>query len=120
MTLRSSSLNPDLLKPQRSQRGSNAKGILSTTSHRIQQAIALHEVFSMQRTAAQSSFARPMSFEQVLRKEFPTASAHEYELMLEAVAERESVAKRKALVDEATWTAEERRQLLHVLCAANL
>ena len=111
MTLRSSSLNPDL-QPQRSQRASNSKGILSTTSHRIQQALSLYDVYRMQGAAASSSkHVRPLSFEEILRKEFPTAKESEYELMLEAVAERERVGESKRRVEEATWSHEERAQL---------
>ena len=111
MTLRSSSLNPDL-QPQRSQRASNSKGILSTTSHRIQQALSLYDVYRMQGAAVTSSkHVRPLSFEEILRKEFPTAKESEYELMLEAVAERERVGESKRRVEEATWSHEERAQL---------
>jgi Ca2+-binding EF-hand superfamily protein len=124
MSLRSSSLNPDLAAPQPSQRRNSGSTVLSTTSHRIQQALKLWEVHqdfestlgvgvggvsagASQRFAAN----KPLSFASVLRKEFPTASAEEREMMMRAVSDREEAAASRERIRDASWSADERRQL---------
>ena len=118
MTLRSESLNPDI-KPQKSKRR-NSGEVLSTLSHRIQQAKHLYNVHqemeatlgsSTGKGAVRLAMNKPLSFEAVLRKEFPTASATDIEVMLEAVEETEKERERRQTIAAASWSAEERKQV---------
>lgn len=140
MTLRSSSLNPSCA-PQPSGGGGAptgaSGGILPTASHRIQRALDLYELHKQMKqdaadapeavgSAVGSSSARTsrfattrengaplpsLSFETVLRHEFPNISPTELQLMLEAADEHDRAeAKRRAVVD-ASFSAAERKQL---------
>jgi hypothetical protein len=61
--------------------------------------------------AVRLAMNKPLSFEAVLRKEFPTASATDIEVMLEAVEETERERERRQTIAAASWSAEERKQV---------
>ena len=52
-----------------------------------------------------------MTFDAVLRNEFPTASPTEIQQMLEAVDERQRATEEKRALSEASWSADQRKQL---------
>lgn len=121
MSLRSSSLNP-ALAPQPSRRERSGAGVLSTESHHIQQALKLYDLHETMEatlgvgdggcgTTRRFSVNKPASFAAVVRKEFPSASGEEVEMMLEAVAKREIEREARQALRAAMWSDTERRQL---------